>query len=58
MPQVSDSLRLRLELKALRDQVRRMAEAHKAKGALEFEAAWFAASMRITELERLLNDLG
>lgn len=46
------------QLRQLGDQVKRMGEAHKAKGALEFEAAWFAASMRITELERLLNDLG
>lgn len=55
--ELSSSLRIRVELRALREQVNRMSEEHRSKKAAEFQVAYFAASMRIGNLEAL-NERG
>ena len=53
MVESSLSLRLRVELRALREQLSRMAEEHRRKKAVEFDVAYFAASMRLSNLEAI-----
>ena len=51
--ELSRSLQARMELKALREQVDRMAVEHRSKKASEFDVAYFSASMRISNLEAI-----
>ena len=44
-----------LELKQLREQVDRLAAAGKSKKGEELAAAWFAASDRISNLEKMVS---
>ena len=57
MPEQSVTLRLRVELKALREQIARMSEEHQSKKSVDFKAAHFAASMHMTEVSSLVEKL-
>lgn len=51
---MADSLKCRLELKALRESIQRMADSHSdKKKAGDFQVAWYAACFHLTELEAL-----
>lgn len=57
MPSASLSLRLRQELGWLREQVGRMAEEHRSKRSVDFQAAHFAASSHLTEMAGLVEKM-
>lgn len=55
--ELSPSLRARLELRNLREQVARIVEAAKEKRSTDLNAAHFAASMHLTELGGLIEKM-
>lgn len=55
--ELSPSLRARLELRNLREQVARIVEAAQDKRSTDLKAAHFAASMHLTELGGLIEKM-
>lgn len=54
--EVATTVRLRQELRDIREQVARMAEEHQGKGK-DFKAAHFSVSSHLTELGRLVEKM-